>query len=265
MAGTPSMEAGVSRIIERMQDGYFRVSPEGQILTINPAAVRILDYDNADEMVGQVNVVELYADPVDRDAVLAELREHGEITGYEVNLKRKDGTVVRVELTVAGVLDADGRLVAQDGTLRDVSERHRQAQELERSEQQIQSLVQNVPGAIYRYQEQDGEWVCTFMSDAIEEITGFPVEYFIGQSTDQFRDLVHPDDLALFDGGVGNATEQDDGVRFEYRITSRDGGVRWIGARGSDPVVGSDGQSYIDGSIYDATREHELPVGRNIV
>jgi PAS domain S-box-containing protein len=240
-----------------MQDGYFRVSPDGQILTINPAAVGILGYENADEMVGRVSVVELYADSADRDGVLAELREHGEITGYEVDLKREDGTVVRVELTVAGVLDADGNLIAQDGTLRDVTERHRQAQELERSQQQVQSLVQNVPGAIYRYQEQDGAWVCTFMSDAIEEITGFPVEYFIGQSTDQFRDLVHPDDLTLFDGGVGNATDQDDGLRFEYRITARDGGIRWIGARGSDPVVEPDGQSYIDGSIYDATRAHE--------
>ena len=150
-----------------MQDGYFRVLPDGQILTINPAAVRILGYENADEMVGRVSVVELYADSTDRDAVLAALRKHGEITGYEVDLKRKDGAVVRVELTVAGVLDAGGNLIAQDGTLRDVTERHRQAQELERSQQQVQSLVQNVPGAIYRYQEQDGAWVCTFMSDAI--------------------------------------------------------------------------------------------------
>ncbi len=79
--GKPSADIGVSRILERMQDGYFRVSPDGQILTINPAAVRILGYENADERVGRVSVVELYADSANRDAVLAALREHGEITG----------------------------------------------------------------------------------------------------------------------------------------------------------------------------------------
>ena len=393
MNRTPSIDAGVSRVIEAMRDGYYRVSPDGRILTLNPSTVRILGYDSAEEMIRDVNVEDLWVDPSKRQMLREVLLERGEMTGYEADFKRKDGSLVRVEMTIATVLDADGELMALDGIVRDVTERYRQAEELARSQQQVQSLirnvpgaiyrfaehetgwkfdfmspaieaitgyppeffvdqadpfaailhpddrervaqaideaittggnfdfehrvmrkddsvrwlrvqgsmeqdpvtglrrvdgvqldvtdlyeardamevreqqirslVQNVPGAIYRYEEQDDEWVCTFMSDAIEEITGFPAEYFIGQSTDQFRDLVHPDDLALFDGGVGNSTDQGDGLRFEYRIKARDGGVRWIGARGSDPVVGPDGQSYIDGSIYDVTDEHEAELAR---
>jgi PAS domain S-box-containing protein len=129
-------------------------------------------------------------------------------------------------------------------------------------EGQFAAMIQHVPGAIYRYVEVDGVWTCIFMSDAIEEITGYPPAYFIGQSTDQFRNLVYPDDLPLFDGGVGNATDQGDGARFEYRMTAKDGSIRWIGARGSDPVTDSHGQSYIDGAIDDVTRQREAEVAR---
>ena len=56
-------DRALSGLLKRMRDGYFRTSLAGDILIANPACLDILHYDSADELVGQINVSELYVDP----------------------------------------------------------------------------------------------------------------------------------------------------------------------------------------------------------
>jgi PAS domain S-box-containing protein len=253
--GNPPEGAGVSRIIERMQDGFFRVMPDGVIQTINPATVDILGYDSAEEIVNKINVKDLWSDPSARDLLLDELRKHGEVTGYEASFKRKDGDVVHLELTIAAVMDADGKLIAQDGTMRDVTKRHQQEQELARSEQQFRSLVKNSPGAIFRYT--GGETpTFSYVSDAILDITGYPAEHFIG-ARDPLVHISHPDDREAAetrrDKVSANRTYQ-----FQQRIITPAGEIRWIQMQGSgsvDPVTGLD---TVDGVILDVTETRRV-------
>ena len=46
-------------------------------------------------------------------------------------------------------------------------------------QQWLESLVANVPGAIYRCAFKS-DWEMEFMSDGIEQITGYPASQFIG-------------------------------------------------------------------------------------
>ena len=220
-----STDRGVSRIIEKMQDGYFRVTPDGVVAMVNPAAVQILGYDSADELIGQVNVKDLYVEPSDREHILGALREHGEVSGYELDLKRRDDSVIRIEENVAGVFDANGQLIGQDGTLRDITERYRQAQDLARSEQQFRSLVKNSPGAIYRYVGGEKP-TFAYMSDAILGITGYPAEFFLS-ARDPLTSISHPDEHEAAQ------TRRTDGIsaagtyEWEQRILTPAGEIRW--------------------------------------
>jgi PAS domain S-box-containing protein len=249
-------DVGVSRILETMRDGYFRLSMDGSIHTVNPATVRILGYESAEEMIRDVNVVDLYADPTERAAILDLVRRQGTLTGHEATLKRKDGSGVRVEVTIAGVMNSAGELIGQDGLLRDVTDLHDARKASEERGQQIRSLVQNIPGAIYSYTERDGEWTCSFMSDAAEALTGYPTSLFIGRSNQAILDLILPEDLPAIERAAAGVAEGKP-VIYEVRIRRKDGEIRWLETRQSPPRDDGAGQLVTYGALFDVTNVYE--------
>ena len=59
-----SSEAKYRRIFENAAEGIFQTSIDGRILAANPACVRILGYDSAEELIASVtDVRKLYAEP----------------------------------------------------------------------------------------------------------------------------------------------------------------------------------------------------------
>ena len=230
-------------------DGFYRVDVQGNILAVSPKAVDTLGYDSSDELIGKVPMAQMWANPQERDILLNELREHGEVRAFEATLKRKDGSLIRVELSVMPLLNDDGEMIGTDGVVREVTARSR-------SEQQFRSLIRSSPGALFRYEAGDNPRY-TFMSDTIEAITGYPSEFFTSQRQ-PMTPLIHPDDPAgadALDAVVVQAGEQ---YSLELKIVRADGEARWIQLQGSgsrDPITGVD---LVDGVILDITETHAL-------
>ena len=67
------------------------------------------------------------------------------------------------------------------------------AARLRANEALLRSLVANIPGALYRC-ECDEHWTMQWLSDEIEEISGYPASDFIGSAVRTFMSVVHPDD-----------------------------------------------------------------------
>jgi PAS domain S-box-containing protein len=134
--------------VETSNDAIFSKTPDGVILTWNPAAERMYGY-SAEESIGQ-NVSMLI--PADHEHELAEIREkikHGErITFFETERIAKDGKKIYVSLSISPMKDASGRITGASTIARDISA-HRQAQEaLKRSEERFRSLVESSPNAL---------------------------------------------------------------------------------------------------------------------
>ena len=124
-------------------------------------------------------------------------------------------------------------------------------QALRASEEQLRSLVTNIPGITFRARNTEG-WPLVFASDAIESMTGYPAADFTGNPPRRlFKELIHPDDWPAVDQGVRQAVEQRRGFTLEYRICHRDGSVRWFWGNGN-VVVGKHGEvELLDGVILD--------------
>ena len=80
-------------------------------------------------------------------------------------------------------------------------------------------------------------------------------EQFLGMSAEQartavWRDHVHPDDLALFDG-VHDDAHMSGRLDVEYRMLGADGHTRWVRDRGRIRVEGD--RRFLDGSILDVS------------
>ena len=115
----------------------------------------------------------------------------------------------------------------------------------------LRSLVANIPGALYRC-VYDPEWTMAWMSQEIEEISGYPVTDFIDSSGRTFASVIHPDDREQVERSVNEAVNAQQPFSLEYRIKRRDGNERWVLERGQAQESG-DGRRWLDGVIFDIT------------
>jgi PAS domain S-box-containing protein len=117
------------------------------------------------------------------------------------------------------------------------------------SEETFKALVSNIPGAIFRCAF-DKDWTMLFLSEAIEDITGYPASDFLHSSVRTYASVVHPDDAEMLEQAVGDGAPY--GV--EYRILHADGSVRWVLERGQ-AVKDAAGDVWLDGAIFDITEQ----------
>jgi PAS domain S-box-containing protein len=198
--------------------------------------------------------------PDDKERILAlhhEAFTAGESFSAEYRLLASDGSVVWVQDHVMIARDQDDRPVHAQGFLLDITER-KLAEEAQRAtEQKFQTLVANVPGAIFRAYH-DEHWTMLFISDAVEEISGYPAADFIENRVRSFASVIHPEDQAG-EARVAEAIRAGRSYAVEYRVIRPDGSVRWVLERGQG-VGRVDGKSVVEGAIFDIT-ESKLAEG----
>ena len=134
-----------------------------------------------------------------------------------LTLIRRDGSTFAAEVTTTGAFE-DGRWVGAQGTVRDVSERERLERELRESEERYRFLVQNAPDLVWSI---GPDARLTFLSDAVERLTGFHPDELLGK---HFGAIVHASsrDVAEIDWtDAMHAPSQE--VRGRLNLQHRDG------------------------------------------
>jgi PAS domain S-box-containing protein len=125
------------------------------------------------------------------------------------------------------------------------------AARLRANEALLRSLVTNVPGAVYRC-ACDDDWTMEWLSDGIEDITGYPASDFIRSAVRTFTSVIHPDDREQVQQSVLAGVDANRPFTLEYRIQRRDGAERWVLERGQLQEA-HDGRRWLDGAIFDIT------------
>ena len=109
-------------MFDNIQDVFYQTTPQGTIAELSPS-VQKLGYSR-EQLIG-TSVLDLYPDPEERLALVKALSERGEVTDYEIRLKRGGGGIMAVSLSACLRRDAAGAVVGFEGTIRDISERKR--------------------------------------------------------------------------------------------------------------------------------------------
>ncbi len=121
-------EADYRSFFDNAIEGIFRTTPAGRVLSANPAAVRMLGYASAQEMITEItNTAEqLWVDPNARETLMDTLfRGKGAVSGYQAELKRKDGARITVLVNTRLVRDGEGQPLCAEGFITDITERKR--------------------------------------------------------------------------------------------------------------------------------------------
>ena len=119
------------------------------------------------------------------------------------------------------------------------------------SERKFRGLVANLPGCVYRRGAGRGGAV-VFLSDGIEELTGWPARAFTHGGRD-LSAVVLPEDLLKLRRQIIRATRRKAGYEVEYRIRHADGSVRWALDRGQGVYDEQGRLLYFDGLVLDRT------------
>jgi PAS domain S-box-containing protein len=127
-------------IFENSVEGIFQSSPQGRFISCNPAIAAILGYDSPYELINSNHDIErqLYVNPRQRRELFARLMNGQDVKNFEVELYRKDGSILWALLNVRPSFDGEGKLLFIDGILQDVTERKRTEETLNKLSQAVE-------------------------------------------------------------------------------------------------------------------------------
>ena len=116
----------------------------------------------------------------------------------------------------------------------------------------LRTLMENVPGAIYR-SAWHADHQLEMITDEIERISGYPPNNFLLSTRRTILTLVHPDDVDMVLEAIAHCSAVGDApFELEYRIVRADGEIRWVLDRGQ-LVTGPGGRLWLDGAMFDIT------------
>ena len=122
----------LAAIVESSDDAIISKSLEGIIQSWNAAAERLFGF-TAEEAVGQHISIVIPPDRItEEDQIIASLKTGERIDHFETERMRKDGGRIIVSLTISPIKDDSGNVVGASKIVRDVTERMRLMNDLQR-------------------------------------------------------------------------------------------------------------------------------------
>ncbi|MFY9801733.1 MAG: PAS domain S-box protein [Candidatus Acidiferrales bacterium] len=220
-------ELRFTELFESLREGIFFTTPEGRLLDANPALLRMLGYENKEEL-QKLNFRELYADPSQRDTLVRQVVEQGAVQDEDVVYRRKDGSQIHCLASGFGVRDTFGRTIRMQGTLVDITERIEIEARLHQEQEFVRRLVASFPDII-AVMDPDGR--LTFVSPRIQDLLGHQAADLVGKT---LWAQVHRDDaMALTKVFRQLTTGELLHAQFEYRTKHADGSWRMLRASAS--------------------------------
>lgn len=118
------------QIFENAVDGLYRSTPNGELVTINPALALMLGYRTPEEL-DSINLIDdLFVNQFDATQLMSQLSEFGQVLDFECELKRRLGEPMPARLSIRIVTDAADSQVFHLGIVRDITEQKRLSQQL---------------------------------------------------------------------------------------------------------------------------------------
>ncbi len=124
-------------------------------------------------------------------------------------------------------------------------------------EERFRTLVENVPGAVYRCAH-DQDWTAVYFSENIFDITGYPASDFIGNKVRSYASLIHPEDMSMVNKAITQALCKKEPFILEYRIFCKNNLIRWVYEKGQGVFDAQGKVSWFDGVILEITERKRV-------
>jgi PAS domain S-box-containing protein len=238
-------EAEIRRLVDANIIGVIFWDLEGRIIEANDAFLRIVGYDRQD-VSDRLRWTDL-TPPEWRDLderLVREIKTVGSLQPFEKEYFRKDGSRVPVLIGAAGFEEGENRGVA---FVLDLTERKRAEAALRRSEAYLTEGQRLSHSGSFGWNVSRGD---IFWSAESFNIFGY--DQAPSANIDMVLQRVHPEDLALVQRVIAQASSSGRDFDFEHRLLMPDGTVKYVHAVGHAVRDQADELEFI-GSVMDVT------------
>ncbi len=151
-----------------------RVS-DGRIIDSNEEFCHMTGYTKEEALKTSTIALDLWADPAERDRVVAILRERGSVRDHEASFRAKDGHLIYC-LYAGEIIRLHGEPHVIS-IVRDITDRKRAEAALQKSEEKYRTIVENTNDAIYIHDLKGNiidvnEQACSMLGYKREELVG---------------------------------------------------------------------------------------------
>jgi len=195
------------KIFESFIDIYYETDKNGIIAVLSPSVYNISGW-KPDELIGK-HISILYVNPSDRQVLLEKIKREQGAYGFEVLLKKRDGTPVPVSVNARIRYNASGEPDGLLGSIRDITENTRTRKALQESETKYRHIIENLQD-VYFQTGLDGNLSMVSPSAAriygyssADEMIGIPAEslyYNPGQREEMLHILQRQGKIVDFTG-----------------------------------------------------------------
>lgn len=130
----------LAAIVESTSDAIVSKDLEGNITSWNAGAERIFGYTEKEVMGRPVSILAVPGGN-EMPMILERIRRGERIEHYETVRRTKAGETLHVSLSVSPLLDDDGRVIGASKIVRDISERRRALEALQRSNEDLERFA----------------------------------------------------------------------------------------------------------------------------
>lgn len=156
------------------------------------------------------------------------------------------------------VYNDKGELIGVCGISTDITEQFESLNMIIESEQTYRTLVANVQGVVYRC-DTTTDWRMIFISDYIEQLSGYPASDFILNNKRTYASIIHPDDQNLVENEVMEGIKNNNTYYIQYRLLHKSGSIRWVHEKGRGYLEPDSNEvKWLDGVIMDITNQVSL-------
>jgi len=190
-------EAVFEKFLASLGVGVFQayLQSPGRGVTANPALARMLGYGSTRELLNSDH--ERLFPPDERTRIGEQLRQHGAVRDFEMQLIRRDGTRMDVAVSAQADYDEEGRLRMLTGTVEDIGKRKAAQQALRASEEKYRQLIEGAGEPVFTVDEHGvllamNHVAARYAGRKPEDFEGVPLrDFFPPAAADAFMATVH--------------------------------------------------------------------------
>ncbi len=135
-------------LFDNIQEGLYFSTPDGRFIEVNDAMVRMLGYENREELL-QVDIpTQVYYSVAQRQKFSEALEKQGVLRNYEETIRRKDGSPIHTLQNTFAVRDAKGNVTQYRGLLLDITGLKTFQAELQRERDFTNKILNNTQNLI---------------------------------------------------------------------------------------------------------------------
>ena len=247
---TADVERKYRSIFENAVEGIYQSTPDGRVLSANPALARMLGYDSPEAMIAsELNIASRsYVHPEQRETLLGFLEKDSSYANQEFQIFRRDGTQIWVSDNARIVRDENGEIQYYEGIIQDVTDRKLAELALTESEEKYRTLVDTNQDGVFM--SQGGKLI--YANQTLAKLLGYDTADIIGKPV---LELIANESRGFAEQLAADLPDKESSDPQEIYLLHRDGKTQVLVSTSIGRVNWHD-QAAITGTVRDVT-EHK--------